>query len=228
MRTDHFIEELEVEITRNECRERGKELGRQHQLLREHKVKSQQVKSQLASEEKKLNAEIERLATIVHTGREVRAVTCQEIADDRRFEVSVIRMDTGATISTRPMSQGEREQCRQGNLFAFQEDVRRAHEQGARLAREAREIREDLDRLRGNVSVEVEMVDEPEYDEETGEVHSEPPADEGEDEDESEDESEDEEPDQGSEQTPTPMPEPVDLSPTNEDETNWAKNRHGE
>jgi hypothetical protein len=196
MRTEHFIEELDCELTRNECRERGKELGRQHQLLREHKLKAARVKAELSVKQKELEMEIDRLATVVHTGKEKRPVTCQEVADHRRFEISVIRIDNGRTVKTRPMDATERKQSAQGDLFAFQADVKRAADEGARQVHQHDEPEEEEEPMSGQ-QIFADDADLEESDHNAS----------------------------GSEDDPVPLPNAVDLSPSEEDEASWASSR---
>lgn len=101
---------LPVRLSDDEVIERGKQLV-------ENIRKTGKAESEREAENKKRKAEIEalelitsKLVDIVEKGEEDRDVECELKKDFERGVVTVVRLDTGEVVETRPMTPDERQE----------------------------------------------------------------------------------------------------------------------
>lgn len=110
-------EELLVELTKTEWTHRANEMANKLKELGEYQAKIAEEKKVMAKTEKDLEKEINRLGCVVRDNKEPRQVECREEISTSDT-VDLIRLDTGAVVSNRPMTEQEIKEHRQGKLFA--------------------------------------------------------------------------------------------------------------
>lgn len=132
MKTVKSKETLECALSKDELLELGQKLSRATQNRMEAESSKKSYVAQLGANIKSFEAEIERLSSLVNTGKEVRGVSCET-----RYHVptegwkQTIRLDTGETIREGKMSQEELENLflnalgDQGDMFVFSKPHRR-------------------------------------------------------------------------------------------------------
>jgi DNA gyrase/topoisomerase IV subunit A len=107
---------LPVGLTQDEIRQRGEALAEtwaeEQKVLAEKKAMDNVYTSKLTEVGKKRNA----LADAVRTKTEEREVAVEQFFDDDRGVVSVHRVDTMETVSTRDMTIKEREERKQSTI----------------------------------------------------------------------------------------------------------------
>jgi uncharacterized DUF497 family protein len=107
---------LPVGLTQDEIRQRGEALAEtwaeEQKVLAEKKAMDNVYTSRLTEVGKKRNA----LADAVRTKTEEREVAVEQFFDDDRGVVSVHRVDTMETVSTRDMTIKEREERKQSTI----------------------------------------------------------------------------------------------------------------
>ncbi len=100
---------LPVELTDDELLQRGDELARAIQAVREEerhqKAQREAMKDALAS----LQGDCARLAQVVRERAEPRSVGCRIVHDYAANAVQLVREDTGEVIESRAMSDHERQ-----------------------------------------------------------------------------------------------------------------------
>ena len=100
---------LRVPLTDDEHRAKGQALAAQHEavvlLEQQHKA----AKAEMRDAESDAKAVLAALAWDVRTQSETRSIECEEIADYSKGTVDVVRLDTGAVVDTRPLSDAERQ-----------------------------------------------------------------------------------------------------------------------
>lgn len=103
------IRPLEVKLTREEVEQRAKELAR---TIKEHDRIDEERKAAAASAKvtiDQLNTNIRKLSRAVEFGTEFQDVACEWVADQRRMVMNLVRLDTNETVSTRSMTNEERQ-----------------------------------------------------------------------------------------------------------------------
>jgi len=103
--------ELPFDLTDDEVRERGQE---QAKLLAE-KADVEQRKKDTAKEFKDriegLDEQIGKLVDVIQTGRELRPVSCEWVADNARALMNLVRLDFGTVVQSRPMTDAEKQRA---------------------------------------------------------------------------------------------------------------------
>jgi hypothetical protein len=112
MHTQTIYRKLSVELSKEELAKRAQELAAKE--LEKDRVEEQ--KKAVGAPLGGLKLDIRRLSKVVDTGIEEQEVACDEIFDDDRFEVRIIRKDTGEKIHDRPYSSLERAEATQETL----------------------------------------------------------------------------------------------------------------
>lgn len=105
-RTKH---ELPVKLTREELADAGVKLAG---LLRDQGALDRhlkEVKAEMKSQEDVLQGKVDVAAMVIRNGEELRKVEVEIRADFQRGMVTVVRIDTGATVTTRKLSDDERQ-----------------------------------------------------------------------------------------------------------------------
>jgi hypothetical protein len=108
-KTDH----LPVPLTEPELREAGKQLAHLEGDLAAQTASEKDIKDGLKAKRSALEMRISLLANTIRAGLEYRPIPVRVEADFEDGVVREIREDTGATVSTRPVT----EQDRQSTLF---------------------------------------------------------------------------------------------------------------
>jgi hypothetical protein len=108
-KTDH----LPVPLTEPELREAGKQLAHLEGDLAAQTASEKDIKDGLKAKRSALEMRISLLANTIRAGLEYRPIPVRVEADFEENIVREIREDTGATVSTRPVT----EQDRQSTLF---------------------------------------------------------------------------------------------------------------
>lgn len=107
--------DLPCRLTQDEILDRGRQQAREVVKLQTVQAEKKTVTAELGAQEKKHLEEVHRLARIVTSGQEWRAVECDESVDLRQGVVRLVRMDTGEEISCRPLTAKEKQ-----GTFAFE------------------------------------------------------------------------------------------------------------
>lgn len=115
---------LPVKLNEIESRERGAEMSTKVIELVELKAVHAQRKKAMSEEEKERDAEVCRLARIVRSGYENRPVEVQAVPSLGRNMMDYVRLDTGETVESRPMTRAEIEEAMQVPLFKDAADAR--------------------------------------------------------------------------------------------------------
>lgn len=116
MALKRYIEDLPCKLTEGEWKERATSLAHKHRELGEFQERAKLVKKELKEDEDKLQISIDKLGEIVRTNHELRAVEVREEMNVGREIIEVIRQDTGEFVRSRPLSQAELQDLRQGKL----------------------------------------------------------------------------------------------------------------
>lgn len=106
MPTQTIYRKLPVELSDEELAKRAAELAAKE--LEKDRVEEQ--KKAVGAPIAGLKLAIRRLSQVVDTGTEEQEVPCDEIFDDDRFEVRIVRKDTGVQLHERPYTSLEREE----------------------------------------------------------------------------------------------------------------------
>ena len=100
-------ESLKCLLTEKEIREAGSSLARQYSRVAELEDEKKSVTSDFKAKIDLATAEASILARMIQNGYEFRTVDCETIWDFDSKTVSVVRQDTGETISERTMTPDE-------------------------------------------------------------------------------------------------------------------------
>jgi hypothetical protein len=101
---------LPVKLTQTELRERGDSLAAVIQDLNAEENKQVDVKAQMKARLAELDARKTQLAISISRREEYRDVAVDVLHDFGRKIVESVRQDTGETITSRPMTEAERQQ----------------------------------------------------------------------------------------------------------------------
>jgi hypothetical protein len=116
---------LPVKLTEHETLVKGREAAKELNALNTLEAEKADVTKDFAERIKKKRRELDKLAHEVSTGTEVRPVDCDLVPRFADEMIDVVRPDTGATVSSRPMTQSERDTFKQRSLpFSDREDDR--------------------------------------------------------------------------------------------------------
>jgi len=94
-------------ITDEERLQFGRDQARAAKNLQETQAAKKRAAAYHASQEKEIQASIDRLAGIIDSGIEWREVECEEIIDYDLGYRRVVRLDTGETVTSRPLTRKE-------------------------------------------------------------------------------------------------------------------------
>lgn len=100
---------LDVKLTREEIEQRSKELAG---AIKEHDRVDEDRKAAAATAKltiDRLNTQIRQLSRAVELGSEPQEVACEWFADQRRMVMNLVRLDTHEIVSTRSMTNEERQ-----------------------------------------------------------------------------------------------------------------------
>jgi hypothetical protein len=100
---------LDVKLSREEIEQRARELAA---TVKEHDRIDAERKADAANAKLKLdelNAKIRKLSCAVELGSELQDVQCEWVPDSHRLRMNLVRVDTGAVVSTRDMTKEERQ-----------------------------------------------------------------------------------------------------------------------
>jgi hypothetical protein len=132
MPTQTIYRKLPVELSEEELAKRASELAAKE--LEKDRVEEQ--KKAVGAPIAGLKLAIRRLSQVVDTGVEEQEIPCDEIFDDDKMEVRLVRHDTGDEIHVRPYSSLEREAMvdrRQEKLPFQSEGVKEAKQHAKQL-----------------------------------------------------------------------------------------------
>lgn len=101
---------LPCTLTDTEERERTEELLAKMAELEELAIQLDVSRANIKAQAGALEVRVRALRTILRDREELRAVECGQRADSADCLVSVVRLDTGARIQVRPMTEDERQQ----------------------------------------------------------------------------------------------------------------------
>lgn len=103
--------ELPFDLTDDELRDRGAEQARKLQeraaVDEERKDKAKSYKDRIDE----IDAKIATLADAIVTGRELRPVVCEWVADNARAVMNLVRTDFGTVVQSRPMTEAEKQRA---------------------------------------------------------------------------------------------------------------------
>lgn len=103
------MEMLPVKLEDDELLTRAKRIGEVHEELRIHEERAAEVKRELSKAQLALEAEREKLAAMLFSGKEPRAVKVEAWADFDANEYYQVRKDTGETYERRRLAPEERQ-----------------------------------------------------------------------------------------------------------------------
>ena len=106
MPTQTIYRKLPVELSDEELAKRAAELAAKE--LEKDRVEEQ--KKAVGAPIAGLKLAIRRLSQVVDTGTEEQEIPCDEVFDDDRFEVRIVRQDNGDELHRRPYTSIEREE----------------------------------------------------------------------------------------------------------------------
>lgn len=101
--------QLRCLLTRDERLERADAMAKAQQDFEAEEDTQKEIKAQLKAKLESLNAKRSELALVVSSGAEYRPTDVETIYDFRSTTVTEVRTDTGETISTRRMTEAERQ-----------------------------------------------------------------------------------------------------------------------
>jgi hypothetical protein len=104
-----YLEMLPVKLNDEEVLDRAKKASSVHDELARHLLEAASFKNKLKAKEGELQEDFERLMHAVGTGTEPREVEVEAWADYSKERFFEVRVDTGKTISERPLREEERQ-----------------------------------------------------------------------------------------------------------------------
>lgn len=108
-RSDIFRDLHPVELTEQEVLTYGRRLAELHRQRAEVVEEFTDVKSEYKDRLQHVDDEISGKAGAVRTGKENREVDCCWVFDDQRNTATLMRLDTGELLNTRPQTDAERQ-----------------------------------------------------------------------------------------------------------------------
>jgi hypothetical protein len=109
MDSDQMTRYLPVVLDELEIRTKSKELASKNLEKNRADREFANIKKSMAESIKSLQEDIDRLSEIVDTGIEKREVECYERRVDQTLTIQIIRTDTFEVVTTRPMTDTERQ-----------------------------------------------------------------------------------------------------------------------
>ena len=100
---------LPCRLSQEELLDRGHELAKVSQDVDAEEDRQTQVKAELKATMAELEARRAKLSSTVYRQEEYREVKCDTIGDTRRGVVDVVRHDTGEVVTSRAMTDEERQ-----------------------------------------------------------------------------------------------------------------------
>lgn len=103
--------DLPFDLTEDELRERGAEQARKIQARAVLDEKRKESAKAFKEQIDEVDAEIGTLAEAIVTGRELRPVVCEWVANHRRAVMDLVRTDYGTVVQSRPMTDHEKQRA---------------------------------------------------------------------------------------------------------------------
>ena len=100
---------LVCDLTEDEISERAKQLAVSKGEMEQHQLHAKEIKADLKKKGEQLRAQISQLARACREGKEEREIVCELLYDEDELTVDVVRVDTGQVVSSRPMTDDERQ-----------------------------------------------------------------------------------------------------------------------
>lgn len=110
LRVKKSKEYLKCEFTEKEILEFGGELARKHSEINELEDQKKRIVSDLKAKSEAADAEASILARKIQNKNEYRDVECQEVYNYVEKTVTIVRVDTGEIVKTRPMNENEKQE----------------------------------------------------------------------------------------------------------------------
>jgi len=110
MRIKKTKEYLKCEFTEKEILDFGGELARKHSEINELEDQKKRIVSDLKAKSEAADAEASILARKIQNKNEYRDVECQEVYNYVDKSVTIVRLDTGEIVKTRPMREDEKQE----------------------------------------------------------------------------------------------------------------------
>ena len=105
-----MTEELPVELSDEERIERARQLGEIVETITNKEIEKKAETKRLQSAIDELKRKRTQLAEVCRKGEELRQIECRTVCYWEDETVSIIRVDTGEIVRTRPMTSKDRQQ----------------------------------------------------------------------------------------------------------------------
>lgn len=109
MGKETFFQQLPVQLTEEELKQRGKDLAKTHQDISEVERHKKEINDDFKAKLSALDATTGTLSRAISNGYEYREVECEWAYFWEKGEKHMIRLDTGETVEIRKIEQWERQ-----------------------------------------------------------------------------------------------------------------------